>query len=101
MFHDAEEILRLWREGKLKDLDLLNKNPGSPLGLVPESIIQDSIDSGGKSQQNGGVNNANGTSQNQNQSQKTVAEVTSHKIASNKSEKVEEVKKKKGCCSLM
>ncbi len=104
LFHDAEEILRLWKEGKLRDIDILSKDSRSPeaellLASGESPTGNDGTDSAVIANGNSSSSNKNGTTA---ASKSVVAEVTTHKVASStKAEKADEVKKKKGCCSLM
>lgn len=100
--HEAEELLRLWKEGKLK-----NRPPGA------EQIEPDQPDGKGgaapekperQQQQHNGSNNSmkNGSSKKtdvvKTQNMPTVNKVQTVNL---KSDGDAEPKKKKGCCSLM
>ena len=113
--NDAEDILRLWKEGKLKDVSLLlkAKEESEKLKMADH---EDQLDSQGQLEQPLLTSNGSTTSQNgvkngtstKNGGQKTITEhvKTSSAPGPLRSEKVtvmggDEPKKKQGCCSLM
>ena len=104
--HDAEEILRLWKDGKLKDFSLLLKAGGGG-NNNPDQDKEDEVDNTTKAMAKEPLLK-NGTPQN-GQSKNLVDSSKSSMAAQQqplRSEKVkigsgDEPKKKQGCCSLM
>ena len=109
--HDAEEILRLWKDGKLKDFSLLlkaggggNNNPdqdkedevdNTTKAMAKEPLLKNGTPQNGQSKSSFGVADNNGGMKGQQQPRQQ-----------SRSEKAkigdaDEPKKKQGCCALM